>query len=192
MSSINSIDPNNSRARRKTTSEDSNSVSSERGAVFSTVDRVSLSSMNNPRRIVSTYETVSISDLVPKPLAAKELEVAESLASKLEGSGILKVREEDKLREDRILAAIVGMRLIQQGAGDLDKRWIGGLNPPSEKELDAAYRRLTQRVSSPAEVKDPESVRQMRLELLDTYREYKQELKNKASAEEDKLASAAA
>ena len=193
MNAINVIDPNIAKTIRKTVTPDSgDSADSARTAAFSAGDRVSLSSLTGPRRIVSTYETVSISDLVPKPLSAKKMENAQTMAEKLRDGDILTVREEDNLREDRILAAIVGMRLIQQGEGVLEKRWIGGMNPPTEEELDAAYRRLTQRVSSPSEAENPESVRQFRLELLDTYREYKQEQKNKLSAAEEELASIAA
>ncbi len=155
-------------------------------------DTVVLSRSNIVNTAISSYDTVSFSRFVPKRIRAKKLETAEKVAKKLSAGSLLTVSEEDCLREDRIFAAIVGMRLLQEGTDEISKRWLGGFNPPTDAELETVYRRLTQRVSSPDDVVDPESIHKMRIELLESYKEYRQMQKNNIESRQDEVASVAA
>ena len=179
MNSINLVDPNIGKKQLSIKTSVNHEVDDgNKGFLSSTVDTVTLASKVGARKIVSSYETVQFSKLVPKQLPAKKLETADILSKKINNGELLSFKEESSIREDRVLAAIVGMRFMQNNVNNIDKRWVGGLNPPTDAELDAAYRRLTQRVSSPEEVDDPDYIHNMRVELLDTYRGYTESKKN--------------
>ena len=179
MNSVNLVDPNiGKKILGVKTSVNQSVDEGNSGVLSSTVDTVTLASKVGVRKIVSSYESVQLSKLVPKQLPAKTLETADELSKKIGNGDVLSFKDETSIREDRVLAAIVGMRFMQNNVDNIDKRWVGGLNPPTDAELDAAYRRLTQRVSSPDEVEDPEYIHNMRIELIDTYREYSESKKN--------------
>ena len=192
MSAINKVDAGISQAIGNAGLLAGNYGKAESEVESSAVDIVTLASKVGSRKIANNYETVQFSELVPKPLKAKTLEDADYLSSRIADKRILKSKDEKELREDRIFAAIVGMRLMQQSGEDVPKRWVGGFDKPSDQELEAAYRRLTQRVSSPHEADDPEYIHNMRVELVDYYKNYKVESQNIEQHNESELENAAA
>ena len=178
MSTINNVDQALAQRLGGAQVLSSHDKSSEDSATASVQDVVYLASKVGPRKIANIYDTVRFSELVPKPLEAKFLEEADEMAERLRNKEILKAAEEDNLREDKIFNALVGMRLMQKNSGEVKEIWFGGLNKPTDKEIAEAYKRLTQRVSMPSEVDDPDYVHQMRIDLLDCYRDYPQNMEN--------------
>lgn len=124
------------------------------------------------RQIVNTYDKVQLSAGVPEPVEAETLETADRLAQDIVEKGKTARKDTERLREDRVLAALTGMRLMQQTTVDLEEVWVGGLPQPTQEEMQEAYRRLSQRLSSPEEVKDPAAQNNLRVELREYFRSY--------------------
>lgn len=121
-------------------------------------------------------DTVSLSNFVPAPFSAKLLESADNKANKMINHAELKRTEIAELREDNVQRAMVAMRLMERGDGSLpDATWVTGMIKPSAREMEEAYRRLTQRLVDVGEASDIGSARQMRLDLLDAFRGYQWE-----------------
>lgn len=139
---------------------------------FGSSDKVNLSHLEDQARKTNTFDRVQLSSGVPRPLAAKVLEEADLLASKLESGGKLKQKDTDALREDRVFAALVAMRLMENSSGQARAMWLGGIPSPTKSEIDEAYRRLTQRLVEPAEVEDAASSNNMRIDLLEKFRDF--------------------
>lgn len=192
MNTINTVDPSIRQSISNATILAGNNSKTGSEVESSAIDIVTLASKAGVRKIASTYETVRFSELVPKQIKAKKLEDADYLAARIDSGRKLSGKDEKDLREDRIFAAIVGMRLMQQSGEDVPKRWIGGFDQPTDQELEAAYRRLTQRVSNPDEVEDAEYIHNMRIELVDYYREHREQLKNINYLHNSELENAAA
>ncbi len=190
MTSINTVERNTGRSQGAVAATGGRGKGVERESsqsLGSVMDIVQLASKVGARKILSNYDKVRISELVPEQLPARLLEDADKLSQKLEEGRIVDLTEEKELSEDRVFAALVGMRFMQQTGGDIPKRWVGGFNEPSDKEIELAYRRLTQRVSMPAEVENPEYIHNMRVELLDYFREFQGSGKNISAQSETEL-----
>ncbi len=133
--------------------------------------RVTLSTRALPKTIVNSYEKVELSQRVPQqiPVATMKAsgEIAETL---LQGENVSR-SDQKALREDRVLAALTGMRILQQQAGVTEKVWLSGIPRPSEAEMQEAYRRLTQRLSSPGDTKELLVQNAERVGLLETFRD---------------------
>ncbi len=120
MNSINLVDPNIGKKQLSIKTSVNHEVDDgNKGFLSSTVDTVTLASKVGARKIVSSYETVQFSKLVPKQLPAKKLETADILSKKINNGELLSFKEESSIREDRVLAAIVGMRFMQNLECDL-------------------------------------------------------------------------
>lgn len=134
--------------------------------------KVSLSSSaEGAQAIKNTFDRVDLSHSRPRPLPAVVLEQADSIAGKVSGSARLKKAETTSLREDRVMAALVSMRLIQN-TGDVSRPlWVGGIPNPSQDELQEAYKRLTQLPGEISEAADRESVMQVRSSMLEHFRD---------------------
>ncbi len=180
------------KAFRSTASTGNSVRESGQGSVGMLTDSVSFAKNSGVSTIIGNYETVYFSRLVPRRIPAKKLEAAEKIARKLSAGNMLTMSEEDSLREDRIFAAIVGISLLQQGTEEIAGSWSEGLPPPTTAELEIASQRLTQRVSSPNDVADPDAIHKLRIALLDSYSEYKQLQKNIGVSSETMVASIAA
>lgn len=121
---------------------------------------------------VDGRDVVSLSSFVPQPFTASTLERADAVSDKLIHNSGLKRSESEELREDRVYRAMVAMRIMQKNGGEISAdTWIGGLQPPSRAEMEAAYQRLTQRVIGVDGARDIDAARRMRLDLLDQFRD---------------------
>lgn len=132
--------------------------------------RVTLSSRALPKTIVNSYEKVELSARVPEQIPVSTMKASGELASTMLEGGSLSRNEQRALREDRVLAAITGMRILQQQTGELQKIWCSGVPSPTPAELEEAYRRLTQRLSNPADTSDLLTQNAERVGLLEAFR----------------------
>ena len=133
---------------------------------------VDLSSRGGGKRpLVNNFDKVELSRGVPESVEAALLEEADEIAGAVRESGKLSSANAKKLREDRVLAALVGMRLIQKNTGEAKPVWLGGIPQPTQEELMSAYRRLTQRLSEPGETENPLALNGMRVSMLDYFRD---------------------
>lgn len=117
-------------------------------------------------------DRVDLSPQAPRPLSASYVESAAGTAQKLAGRGKLTSDETQSLREDRVFAAI--STLIAVGA-DPDggaglKGWPGGIPAPTGAEMEAAYRRLAQRLDRVDDASDPETAKRGRSAVLEKVR----------------------
>jgi len=120
---------------------------------------------------VDGRDVVSLSAWVPQPFAAGFLESAANVADKISAHASLKRQENQELNEDNIYRAVVAMRLFQKNGGSLSENvWVSGLEQPSKAEMQEAYRRLTQRVVEVNSASNVDTARQLRLDLLDAFR----------------------
>lgn len=118
---------------------------------------------------VTAIDTVELSPDVPRPLPASVLANATEAADALDRGEALPNRALLNLREDRVLLAVAAMR-IRGGDPDKNFQWPGGLPGPSAEEMEAAYRRLTQRLTENESDSDAPALNAERLDLLDRYR----------------------
>lgn len=112
-------------------------------------------------------DTVSLSASAPRPLSATFLEQAVDVSRRLGEGSRLSADSDEKLREDRIFGAMVALASI--GGDDpksMPRNWPAGLPAPTRGEMDAARRRLSQRLRDLELVGDPTAVQQTRLDLL--------------------------
>lgn len=112
-------------------------------------------------------DNVTLSAFAPKPLTADFLEDAISTGNKLGDGESASNGEKQRMREDRIFAAMCALTLIgYTGEGGMPATWPGGIPVPTSEELETARRRLAQRPSDPEKTENPEQLQQDRLELL--------------------------
>ncbi len=113
-------------------------------------------------------DRVSLSPLAPRPLPARLLEEALDSGRTLGQGKKLSADRVEKLREDRVFAAVSALALVGETGEEtgMTKAWPAGLPAPTPEEMDAARRRLAQRPRQVDEAEDPEAVRTGRLELL--------------------------
>lgn len=111
-------------------------------------------------------DQVSLSPFAPRPLTAdflrSAMQAGESLGQGKTPSG----EEADRLREDRVFAAVSALALLGY-SGDQPVNWPGGFSSPTKEELEMARRRLAQRPQNLQETDSPEQLQQQRLELLE-------------------------
>ena len=120
----------------------------------------------------AAVDRVDLSPFAPKPLAASMVELAAETAQKLNTTGRLTSDETEALREDRVYAAIA--TLIASGvnsrAGSTLKGWPGGIPAPTSAEIEAAYRRLSQRLDRVEDAENPDSAQRTRTSVLEKAR----------------------
>lgn len=115
-----------------------------------------------------TVDRVSLSPQAPRPLPAGYLEDALGAGRELT-AGRLDAESAERLRADRVFGAMAVLAALgDDGNSDsLRLSWPGGLPTPTRDELEAARRRLSQRLHNLDEAKDPEAAQRGRFELLE-------------------------
>ncbi len=132
--------------------------------------KVSLSSVNgNNQHAKNTFDRVELSARRPRQIEAGVIEKAREMSDTLEEKGKLGRRDLAALREDRVMAALVGMRLIQNNSELASPIWAGGIPAPTQQELQEAYRRLTQLPADISEAGDAGAVLETRSDLLEKF-----------------------
>lgn len=121
------------------------------------------------RKITEGGDIVELSSNVPQPLEAATLEAAGVVAQKLRAGQPLSTREMNRLRNDRVFAALTVLNGAAVGGGTF-QHWPGGIPAPTGDELDEAYRRLSQRLVGNDYARDPEALNALRVEILDAFR----------------------
>lgn len=124
----------------------------------------------NNEKTNSAMDRVDLSSLAPKPLDASVVEDSGSTAEKINKGTRLTSEEEANLREDRIYAALTTLMAVGADPETQLLGWPGGLPAPTKDEMQAAYRRLTQRMDRVDDAQDPEKTLRMRSETLGTMR----------------------
>lgn len=112
-------------------------------------------------------DRVSLSPFAPRPLNASLVRDAFAAAKTMETGGRLSQAQGERLREDRIFAAVAALATL--GGDDVEpmrRNWPGGLPVPSSEELEVARRRLAQRLDQVDEVEDGAVVQEERVGLL--------------------------
>ena len=115
-------------------------------------------------------DRVVLSSQAPKPLSASLVEDAMGTGKKLSGKGRLTADEEDALREDRVFAAVAMLAALGTEAETRLPGWPGGLPAPTREEMEAAYRRLSQRLNKVDEASNPETASRARVEIVEKNR----------------------
>ncbi|MDR3078272.1 MAG: hypothetical protein LBV15_05880 [Planctomycetota bacterium] len=112
-------------------------------------------------------DRVSLSPLAPRPLPARLLEEAVDAGRTLASGGKIRPEKVERMREDRIFAAVSALAAI--GLDDVQGlpkiSWPGGLPAPSGEEMEAARRRLAQRLAGVEQAEDPAAAQRERAEL---------------------------
>ena len=112
-------------------------------------------------------DSVSLSPQAPRPLSARTVEEALETAGVVANGGKLSAGQTEKLREDRVFRAVSALAAMGfDGQDDRPVAWPGGIPVPTRDELEAAKRRLAQRLDSTSEAADIETVQRDRMELL--------------------------
>ena len=112
-------------------------------------------------------DKVSLSAFAPRPLNADFLEDAMAAGKTLQDGGKLSAADQDRLREDRVFAAVTALALLgyDEETGTA-RSWPGGLPSPSAAELEEARRRLAQRPRDTEAAQDYKQVQRDRLDLM--------------------------
>ncbi|MDR1611569.1 MAG: hypothetical protein LBT97_02170 [Planctomycetota bacterium] len=119
-------------------------------------------------RGVAASDRVELSSAVPKPLPARFVEEAKLASETLAAGGVLSPGQTAALREDRVFAALAAFMAVgATGEAGTVPPWPGGLPAPTRDELEAAYRRLSQRLERPGDADDPEGALRSRLDALE-------------------------
>ncbi len=117
-------------------------------------------------------DMVSLSPFAPKPLSASLFEEALDTSRMFSAGENLSTTQIERLREDRVLHAISALALLgENGETGMTLAWPGGLPTPTSEEMEAARRRLSQRLQFDKVNGDPEEVQFNRMELLKKLRE---------------------
>lgn len=113
-------------------------------------------------------DKVSLSALAPRPLSARFLEDAAETGRVLGEGGKLSADRMERLREDRVFSAMTVLAAVgEDGSGmEIPRAWPGGLPAPTSEEMEAARRRLAQRLHGVELADNPAGVQETRLELL--------------------------
>ncbi|MDR1535526.1 MAG: hypothetical protein LBU64_10600 [Planctomycetota bacterium] len=110
-------------------------------------------------------DQVNLSSLAPKPLSARLLEEAVAAGREL-NRGRVSPGNGERLREDRVFAAVSTLAAL--GFDEIkgsELSWPGGIPVPTREELEAARRRLAQRLDSPEQAENREAAGRIREEL---------------------------
>ncbi|MDR2392437.1 MAG: hypothetical protein LBE84_12280 [Planctomycetota bacterium] len=117
----------------------------------------------------TSIDRVSLSSRVPKPLPARLFEEAADTGRELARGGRLAPGKTEKLREDRVFAAVSALSALAENGSeifDLDgMSWPGGIPVPTREEMEAARQRLAQRLKDVDAAGDPDAARREREEL---------------------------
>lgn len=112
-------------------------------------------------------DRVSLSPFAPRPLNAGLFRDAVDTARTLGEGGKLTADQAQRLREDRIFAAVAALATVGDNGADAQNRsWPGGIPAPTQEEMEVARRRLSQRLDSEENLDDAEAARAERVELL--------------------------
>lgn len=111
-------------------------------------------------------DSVSLSAMAPKPLTTGFLEQALSTGKSLGEGSALSTDTTNRLREDRIFAAVSALALVGHSQENPVSGWPGGIPTPTREELEAARRRLAQRPNDSGDADNTESVLNQRIDLL--------------------------
>ncbi len=115
-----------------------------------------------------SVDKVTLSANAPRPLTADYLEQAMSAGQTLAAGGEPSAETTERLREDRIFAAVSALAMMgHSGEKGEPVSWPGGLPAPSAEELEVARRRLAQRPQRLEDAADPAAVQHGRLTLLE-------------------------
>ncbi|MBN2711506.1 MAG: hypothetical protein JXR97_03600 [Planctomycetes bacterium] len=117
----------------------------------------------------SGMDIVELSPHAPRPLDSREVEDVNSVANKFNSGETLSGAETEKLRQDRVFTALAVLAALSKGNGESPK-WPGGFPEPTAAELDAAYRRLAQKMTNLDSVRNPEEMQQLREKVLDDFK----------------------
>jgi hypothetical protein len=120
-------------------------------------------------------DQVELSSGVPTGFTLREMDEADRLADHFETGKAVSWRDENRLRQDRVFTALAALVLLyKNSSGAAGSAWPGMLPRPSAAELEAAYRKLSQRLRQEQTAFRPEeaesSLRQERRDLLDHFR----------------------
>jgi len=118
---------------------------------------------------VTDGDVVDLSSNAPQPLPARLVEEARAAADRILQGEPLSSAQEERLREDRVFAAVVA---LQTFAGQPEGKiaWPGGLPVPTRAEMEEALRRVHQRIIDPETARIPAQVGPARRQLLDELR----------------------
>lgn len=117
---------------------------------------------------VQSMDSVTLSAQAPRPLTGDFLEQAMLAGRDLGTGGNLSSESEQRLREDRIFAAVTALAMMgYSGEEAASASWPGGIPAPSSEELEVARRRLAQRPRQLQEAANPTEVQNERLTLLE-------------------------
>lgn len=119
-----------------------------------------------PQATTDLMDQVSLSPEAPKPLTANYLEDALTTGAALATGTKLSEATSNKLREDRVFAAVSALALMGHDSAQTPT-WPGGLPAPTPAELEAARRRLAQRPQNMDQAQNPSQVQMTRMELLE-------------------------
>ncbi len=119
--------------------------------------------------VVGAQDRVELSSYAPKPLSASLFQNAWETGQTLGSGGKLSSEQTERIREDRVFAAIAAMTLQGANGSDTDANigWPGGIPRPSDAEMEEARRRLSQRFQRMEAMEDPDAVQKNRLDLLE-------------------------
>lgn len=116
---------------------------------------------------VDAVDSVSLSPFAPKPYSARLFEDAMDAGRALGANAELSADTTERLREDRIFAAMSALAFLgEEGEFGARSGWPGGIPVPTREEMEVARRRLAQRLSNVTEVEDSVAVQQDRLDLM--------------------------
>ncbi|MCD8351570.1 MAG: hypothetical protein LUC93_13260 [Planctomycetaceae bacterium] len=115
-----------------------------------------------------SVDKVTLSAQAPRPLTADYLEQAMAAGQNLASGGQASGETSDRLREDRIFAAVSALAMMGHTCEDVAAlSWPGGIPSPTAEELEVARRRLAQRPQRLEDATDPAAVQNDRLTLLE-------------------------
>lgn len=121
-----------------------------------------------PEALSEQMDQVSLSPFVPKPFGARFFEEARDAGRALANGEKLAAADVERLREDRIFAAMSALAAIGDDGSDSSMRrsWPGGIPIPTPEEMEVARRRLSQRLGNVDEAADGAAAQRDRLELI--------------------------
>ncbi|MDR3210415.1 MAG: hypothetical protein LBU79_00670 [Planctomycetota bacterium] len=115
-------------------------------------------------------DRVDLSPLAPQPLSARLVEEAVETADKLAGEGDLSTGETKALSENRVFAVVSALMALRVDPETQLLGWPSLIPVPTPEELQAARRRLAQKMTELDTVEDSQAVQQERMTALDSTR----------------------